>query len=174
MEYVQLTTFLQRTPHMEYHNISTQYNSRICTKLTYTWNLINRFFFPSLKICLMKQYKVELQCDIIQLHFTFNINWDEQNFADTKIGSWLVTLQHLYCLQFGYCWLEHSYKVLLQRDWLAVDKLKFHLSLLCLAFVWQLFQIINFFFFACSLEICSLKWGYYSVNNKTWIKWSEE
>ena len=103
----------------------------------------------------------------------YNMNWDEHNFADTKIGSWLVTMQHLYCLQFGYYWLKYWYEVLLQRDWIAVDKLKFHLSLLCLALVfgWQLFQINNFF--ACSLEICSLKWRYYSVNKMTRIKWSE-
>lgn len=35
----------------------------------------------------MKQYKVELQCDIVYLHFTNNMNWDKRNFADTKIGS---------------------------------------------------------------------------------------
>lgn len=35
----------------------------------------------------MKQYKVELQCDLVHLHFTYNMNWDEHNFADTKIGS---------------------------------------------------------------------------------------
>lgn len=55
----------------------------------------------------MKQYKVELQYDIVHLYFTYNMNRDERNFADTKIGSWLVTLQHLYCLQFGYYWLKY-------------------------------------------------------------------
>ena len=35
----------------------------------------------------MKQYKVELQYDIVHLYFTYNMNRDERNFADTKIGS---------------------------------------------------------------------------------------